>query len=211
MKFLYRPCETIRITSGYGYRNDPIHIGKRQFHAGIDVSPKDKVKYYQEAIYACADGTVEIASFNSARGNQALINHGDRVKTRSQHLADMLVKVGQTVKAGQIIGHMGTTGDSTGQHLHFEVIVNGKTQNPVDYVMMLPVYVEIKHSDNYYKVQKKYGFDDNTMAYLEKYQYAEDLFSKMLLPKEQQSYQLSTVQYILEYKFGKEVFAKLSE
>lgn len=207
MEFQYRPCETTRITSGYGYRTNPITKKTATFHAGIDISPMDKIKYFQEPIFACKSGKVKLAEYNLARGNQVLIDHGSDILTRSQHLANIMVKTGDTVQAGQIIGHMGNTGDSTAQHLHFEVIINGSTVNPAPYIEGLPIPKQ--HSQSYQSVQQKYGFQDDTMDYLESYQYAESLFSKMLLPVASQSYQLSTVRYILNYKYGKEIFDRL--
>lgn len=209
MEFKYRPCETTRVTSGYQYRTNPI-TGKRQtFHPGLDLSPIDKVKYFQEPIFSCSEGQVITAGFNIARGKQVLIAHGSGVMTRSQHLASYTVKAGDFVTAGQVIGLMGNTGMSTAQHLHFEVIIDGNTVNPQPYLEGLPI--PIVHSDNYKKVKEKYGFEDHSMAYLEEYQYAEPLFAKMLLPLEQQVYQLNTINYILNYKYGKELFEKLNE
>ncbi|WP_027399557.1 M23 family metallopeptidase [Anaerovorax odorimutans] len=208
MQFQYRPCETTRITSRYAYRIDPITKKKATFHPGLDISPIDKVKFFQEPIFACLGGKVLLSSFNSARGNQVLIDHGSNIMTRSQHLADCKVSKGDNVAAGQIIGHMGNTGYSTAQHLHFEVIADGKTVNPEPYIKDLPI--PSKHSNNFKKVKEKYGFEANTMSYLENYKYAEFLFERMLLPVKEQHFQLGTINYILGYKYGKEIFEKLN-
>lgn len=100
-------------------------------HNGIDIANK-----VGTPIYAADDGTVEIAAtgYNGGYGNTILINHGGGVKTRYGHASKLFVKVGDTVKKGENIAAMGSTGRSTGPHLHFEVIVSGTRYNPLNYV-----------------------------------------------------------------------------
>lgn len=82
-------------------------------------------------------------------------------------------------------------------------------QEQVKYYFIVDVMNSMPHSENYYKVQKTYGFDDITMQYLEAYQYSDSLFALMLQDKSSQKYQLNTINYLLEYKYGKELFIKL--
>lgn len=99
-------------------------------HTGIDIDGD-----YANATYASADGVVEAAGWNnSGYGLMIVINHENGIKTRYAHHSKLFVKVGETVKRGQVIGMVGTTGRSTGTHLHYEVIVNGKRVNPLAYI-----------------------------------------------------------------------------
>ncbi len=111
-----------KITSPYGTRS-------RGFHSGIDISAK-----VGESVYAAAGGKVVLASWYYGYGNCILIDHGNGMKTRYAHLSSYNCKVGDTVSRGQLIAHSGNTGNTTGPHLHFEVIVNGSTKNPVNYL-----------------------------------------------------------------------------
>lgn len=116
------PLSSNKITSPYGTRS-------RGFHSGIDLAAKTGT-----SVYAAAGGTVELASWYYGYGNCIVINHGNGVKTRYAHLSAYKVSVGTTVSRGQLIALSGNTGNSTGPHLHFEVIVNGVTKNPVNYL-----------------------------------------------------------------------------
>lgn len=116
------PLSSNKITSPYGTRS-------RGFHSGIDLAAKTGT-----SVYAAAGGTVELASWYYGYGNCIVINHGNGVKTRYAHLSAYKVSVGATVSRGQLIALSGNTGNSTGPHLHFEVIVNGVTKNPVNYL-----------------------------------------------------------------------------
>ncbi|WP_338787908.1 M23 family metallopeptidase [Metabacillus sp. FJAT-53654] len=110
------------ISSGLGQR-----WGK--LHKGIDIArPSDRT------IKAADNGTVESAGFNGGYGNKVVINHNNGLKTIYAHLDSISVSVGQVVSQGQKIGVMGTTGHSTGVHLHFEVYDNGNLKNPMDYL-----------------------------------------------------------------------------
>lgn len=117
-----------RISSLYGYRIHPI-TGKRRFHEGMDIAAN-----YGNGVYAYTDGKVVEAGWDGGYGNSILIDHANGLKTRYAHLSRLYVQVGQRVKTGQRIGAVGSTGNSTGSHLHFEVIKNGRTQNPLNYL-----------------------------------------------------------------------------
>jgi murein DD-endopeptidase MepM/ murein hydrolase activator NlpD len=99
-------------------------------HTGMDIDGD-----YANAVYASENGIVEIAGWNnSGYGLMIVVNHQNGIKTRYAHHSKLFVKVGDTVKRGQVIGMVGTTGRSTGTHLHFEVIVNGRRVNPLAYI-----------------------------------------------------------------------------
>jgi hypothetical protein len=112
------------ISSRYGYRTDPF-TGRRQFHRGIDFAGSEGTP-----IYAAAGGIVINAKKHPQYGNLVEIDHRNGYVTRYAHTSKMLVKAGDVVKKGQEIAKMGSTGRSTGTHLHFEVIKNGSTTNP---------------------------------------------------------------------------------
>lgn len=119
-----------RTASGYGYRTDPIyHV--RKFHYGMDFACDTGTP-----VYATADGVVKYARWKTAYGNLIEIDHGYGYVTRYAHLSKMLVKQGQKVVRGEEIAKAGSTGKSTGPHLHYEVLVDGKNVNPVNYYFM---------------------------------------------------------------------------
>ena len=123
------------ITSYYGYRVNPVS-GKYKLHGGIDIA---SAGIYGKPIVAAADGVVLSAGWNSGGfGNWVVINHGmsggNQFATLYAHMCRApIVSAGQSVKAGQTIGYVGSTGNSTGNHLHFEVRVNGNRVNPMSY------------------------------------------------------------------------------
>ncbi len=123
-----RPIVQGWLSSRYGMRTDPF-TGKRDFHAGIDFAGKEG-----SAVVATAAGVVTWAGTRSGYGKLVEINHGSGYATRYGHNRKILVKIGDTVKKGQIIGEMGSTGRSTGPHVHFEVLINGRTVNPAKYI-----------------------------------------------------------------------------
>ena len=123
-----RPINHGWISSEYGMRTDPFN-GKREFHSGMDLAGKLGTK-----VHAVASGVVTWAGDRYGYGKLVEINHGNGYVTRYGHNEKVLVKVGETVKKGQIISLMGSTGRSTGPHVHFEVILNGHTVNPRKYV-----------------------------------------------------------------------------
>ena len=117
-----------RIASGYGYRIDPLYKDYR-LHAGLDFTAPSGTP-----IYATADGVVQAAGFNSdGYGNKVVINHGYGYQTLYGHMVRVKAKVGQTVKRGEVIGYIGSTGKSTGPHCHYEVIKRGAKVDPVYY------------------------------------------------------------------------------
>lgn len=123
------PCPaSSRITSQYGYR---ILFGVRDFHTGIDIGASTGTN-----IVAAESGTVILASYgwNGGYGNYIIINHGNGLTTRYAHASKLYVSVGQSVSRGQVIAAVGSTGNSTGPHLHFEVRQNGSHKNPLNYL-----------------------------------------------------------------------------
>lgn len=123
-----RPVEAMSLTSGYGVRSDPFRQGAAM-HAGIDLAGP-----LGTPIYATADGIVSYASWMRGYGNLIEIAHGKAVETRYGHLSKIFVKNNMRVKRGQLIGLMGSTGRSTGSHLHYEVRLDGRAVNPVPYL-----------------------------------------------------------------------------
>lgn len=117
-----------RISSLYGWRIHPI-TGRRLFHDGIDIAANSG-----NGVYVYTDGRVIQAGWNGGYGLSILVDHGNGLRTRYAHLSKIYVKVGQRIKTGARIGAIGSTGNSTGPHLHFEVIKNGQTKNPLNYI-----------------------------------------------------------------------------
>lgn len=123
------PCPASRrITSGYGGRDAPME-GASSSHQGIDIGAPTG-----SSIQAAASGTVTIATYSYSAGNYIMVNHGGGVSTVYMHCSELLVSPGQTVKQGQVIAKVGSTGYSTGPHLHFGIRVNGSYVNPTKYV-----------------------------------------------------------------------------
>lgn len=118
------------MSSGYGYRRDPIY-GTTKFHEGLDFAAATGTP-----VFATADAVVEWAERKSNYGNCIDLDHGYNYMTRYAHLSQILVKPGQHVKRGELIGKVGSTGKSTGSHLHYEVRFKGEPQNPVNYYFM---------------------------------------------------------------------------
>ncbi len=116
-----------RLASFFGYRIHPILRTKRM-HEGVDFSAPRGTK-----VYATADGVVRNTKYSGGYGRQILIDHGHGYKTRYAHLNKSLVRRGQKVKRGDLIGHVGSTGLSTSPHLHYEVLKNGSPVNPINY------------------------------------------------------------------------------
>ena len=116
------------ISSPYGYRNHPV-LGRTKFHSGVDLAAPGGSN-----ILAAADGTVRSAGWNGGYGYCVVIDHGGGVATLYGHSSKLLVSSGQKVSKGQVIALVGTTGMSTGNHLHFEVLKNGATTDPMPYL-----------------------------------------------------------------------------
>lgn len=123
-----------QITSLFGYRFSPIHRHDdsepvSEFHPGIDIANSPDT-----LIYATADGTVRFSGWSHGYGNMIVIDHGYGISTLYGHTSKALVKTGDRVVRGQVIAYMGTTGRSTGAHLHYEVWRNGKPVNPMAFL-----------------------------------------------------------------------------
>ncbi len=116
-----------RFGSPYGLRKHPI-LGYYRMHNGVDLTAKKGTK-----IYAAGDGRVYRADWGGGYGRCVRINHGYGYETRYAHMSKMLVKEGDYVKRGDVIGEVGSSGLSTGPHLHYEVLINGKFVNPVNF------------------------------------------------------------------------------
>jgi len=117
-----------RLSSGYGWRRDP--FGRQlKFHSGLDV-----VNDRGTPIVAAADGVVARAEWSAGYGQMVLIDHGFGVSTLYGHCSILKVKPGDRIKAGDVIARMGSTGRSTGPHLHFEVRLDGHPVDPLDYL-----------------------------------------------------------------------------
>ncbi|MFH1541212.1 MAG: M23 family metallopeptidase [Elusimicrobiota bacterium] len=121
------PCYG-RITSGFGYRTHPIK-GNNEMHPAIDISAKRG-----DPIKAPADGKIALAEWQPGYGKLIVINHGYGFTTRYGHCSKIFMKQGQEVKRHQIIGLIGSTGDATGPHLHYEIWKNNKVLNPRKYL-----------------------------------------------------------------------------
>ena len=123
------PLEGASLTSGFGMRTHPVLGGRRQ-HAGIDLAAPTGTP-----VYATADGVIGRADWYSSYGLYISINHGASMETRYAHLSRLAVAAGDNVKKGDLIGYVGSTGRSTGPHLHYEVRVDGLAVNPIPYMV----------------------------------------------------------------------------
>lgn len=122
------PLDSYRMTSDYGMRNHPV-LGGRRKHDGLDMAAPSGTP-----IYATADGIVEKAEWFGGYGNYVAINHGADLETRFGHMSRYTVSAGQRVRKGDLIGYVGSTGRSTGPHLHYEVRVAGLAVDPTPYM-----------------------------------------------------------------------------
>ena len=116
------------VSSKFGYRIHPVY-GTQKFHSGVDLAAPAGT-----AIYAAASGVVAGAGYNSSMGNYVMINHGSGLYTVYMHASALYVSEGDVVSAGQTIAAVGSTGVSTGNHLHFSVRLNGNYVDPNDYI-----------------------------------------------------------------------------
>ena len=123
-----RPIKSGWLSSYYGLRTDPF-TGRKEIHKGLDFAGK-----MGSDVVAVASGVVTWAGKRFGYGNLVEINHGNGYTTRYGHSQKVLVKVGDTVKKGQVIAKMGSTGRSTGPHVHFEVRRDGQTVDPINYI-----------------------------------------------------------------------------
>lgn len=122
------PVEGVRLTSSYGMREHPV-LGGRRAHKGIDLAAPTGTP-----IYASADGMVSKAEWFSGYGLYVALEHGGDLQTRYGHMSRINVLSGQQVRKGDVIGFVGSTGRSTGPHLHYEVRIAGEAVNPIPYL-----------------------------------------------------------------------------
>ncbi|MCK5681116.1 M23 family metallopeptidase [bacterium] len=117
------------ISSHFGYRVSPF-TGRRELHKGLDI-----VNRRGTPVVVSADGRVVFAGYKRGYGKMVIVDHGLEKITKYGHLSKISVQSGDSVTRGQELGKLGSTGRSTGPHLHYEVVVNGKPVNPVDYLL----------------------------------------------------------------------------
>jgi murein DD-endopeptidase MepM/ murein hydrolase activator NlpD len=120
------------LTGTFGGRSDPF-TGEPGFHQGLDISTEKG-----QPVFATADGVIESASYTGDYGNLIVIKHGFGLVTRYGHLSALAVKPGRAVKRGDVIGYVGSTGRSTGAHLHYEILANGQLINPLQLLTQPP-------------------------------------------------------------------------
>jgi murein DD-endopeptidase MepM/ murein hydrolase activator NlpD len=182
--FKYNPHEICSISSPFGPRD--IGANHSKFHKGIDIKPK--VKGVQgDALFAVDDGIVRFAGINSGGlscgyGYYIIIEHPGYC-TLYGHIRALELKVGQRVKAGDIVAHMGNTGSSTGTHLHFEIrrcpySLFWKT-DPADPAKYLKGDNRMSKDEAMQIVKKKAGLSESTMEFLDNFKFAESLFIKL--------------------------------
>ncbi len=118
-----------RLTSVFGLRHSPFEQESGEFHNGLDIA-----NALGTPIHATADGVVQVASWQGGYGRLVILDHGHGFKTYYGHNSKLLVQPGDHIKRGQVISYMGTSGHSTGYHLHYEVWHNGRVVNPMTFV-----------------------------------------------------------------------------
>ncbi len=123
------PVNDTKLTSTYGMRTHPV-LGGRRSHKGVDLASPTGTP-----VYATADGYVEMAQRFSSYGKFIKLDHGANLETRYAHLSRINVSAGSRVQKGDLIGHVGSTGRSTGPHLHYEVRIDGEAVNPIPYMV----------------------------------------------------------------------------
>lgn len=123
------PLDSATLTSDFGMRTHPV-LGGRRNHKGIDLAQPTGTP-----VYATADGVVGKAEWFSSYGNYIQIEHGGEMQTRYAHLSGYAVAGGEQVRKGQLIGFVGSTGRSTGPHLHYEVRIAGEAVDPTPYMV----------------------------------------------------------------------------
>lgn len=126
--WLYPLPYRVAVTSAYGYRVHPV-TEAWSFHTGVDLGAAEGTP-----IYATRSGTVTTATYSDVYGNYVTINHGDGYSSLYGHMTHYVVSAGEYVSQGEVIGYVGSTGWSTGPHLHFTIYYNGSTVNPMDYI-----------------------------------------------------------------------------
>ncbi|RVT91233.1 M23 family metallopeptidase [Sphingomonas crocodyli] len=123
-----KPLADFTFTSAFGVRRDPFR-GGAAMHAGIDLASKTGTP-----IYATADGMVNRAEWFGGYGNCVEVEHGKGISTRYGHMSKIVAHPGQRVHRGDLIGYVGSTGRSTGPHLHYEVRIDGRAVNPIPFL-----------------------------------------------------------------------------
>ncbi|MCA9545483.1 MAG: peptidoglycan DD-metalloendopeptidase family protein [Myxococcales bacterium] len=126
---LVAPVDDFKISSGFGARQDPMHPEETGFHSGLDIPGEER-----SAVMVTAPGTVTFSGWKGGFGRVVEVDHGHGIVTRYAHLYKSLVRVGQRVSLREKIGQMGSTGRSTGTHLHYEVQVEGKATDPLRFL-----------------------------------------------------------------------------
>ena len=135
-----QPVERLAFTSNFGIRSDPFR-GTAAMHAGVDIPGP-----VGTPIYATADGVVDRAERAGGYGNLVEVNHGKGIATRYGHLSKILVTSGEHIRRGQLIALMGSTGRSTGPHLHYEVRIDGHAVNPAPFLTNVDFLVAAQDS-----------------------------------------------------------------
>ena len=133
--FLWPLPGRYNLASLYGSRKHPV-TGKANNHTGIDVPAPSGTP-----IQACKSGVVTTSTYNNSYGNYVVVSHSDGTSTLYAHMSRRNASKGQTVSQGQVIGYVGTTGSSTGNHLHLEIRVNGSRRDPINYFQSLPLTI----------------------------------------------------------------------
>lgn len=133
-----KPVDSITLSSSYGMRSDPF-TGRARRHAGIDIPGP-----LGTPIYATADGVAEHAGWMNGYGNLVKLEHGRGLETRYGHMSRLAVSPGDRVTKGQLIGYMGSTGRSTGSHLHYEVRIDGSPVNPMPFLASSDYMIALK-------------------------------------------------------------------
>jgi murein DD-endopeptidase MepM/ murein hydrolase activator NlpD len=131
------PIDLPRLSSGFGWRVDPI-LGRSALHSGIDIPGP-----LRSPVLAAAGGVVHFAGRAGGYGNMIEVDHGGGLVTRYAHLSRFLVRSGARVERGEEIAMMGSTGRSTGSHLHFEVRLNGQATGPLPWLSGEPLAVRV--------------------------------------------------------------------
>lgn len=122
------PIQGARFTSGFGYRRSPVR-GRMVFHHGIDLSAPRGTR-----IFAASNGEVVTAEYSSGYGRMVEIDHGYGITSRYAHCSSLFVRTGDWVESGQVIATVGSTGQTTGPHLHFELLIDGQVVDPMEYL-----------------------------------------------------------------------------
>lgn len=123
------PVEGVRMSSSYGMRDHPV-LRQRRSHRGVDLAGPTGTP-----IYATADGVVSMARYYGSYGNYVQIEHAEQFQTRYAHMSRIAIADGAQVRRGDLIGYIGSTGRSTGPHLHYEVRIGGQAVNPIPYMV----------------------------------------------------------------------------